>query len=135
MHIRPADEILQEPFWRHLAQGALAIQHCSRCGAFQHPPSEICDKCMSFELGWAQVSGAGRLYSFTVARHSVHSSLDAVVPYVIALVELDEGVRIVSGIVGAQAKELRLGMRLHCIVKPVSEGFALPYFAPVPEGS
>ncbi len=128
MSIRPTDEILAEPFWKHLAEGRLALQRCVKCGTFRHPPSEICHKCMSFELEWAEVSGKGNLYSFTVARHSVHTSLDAQVPYVIALVELDEGVRIVSGIPGATAKDLRIGMRLVCTVTPVSAGFALPYF-------
>ncbi|MGE4244271.1 Zn-ribbon domain-containing OB-fold protein [Ramlibacter sp.] len=135
MSIRPADDILQEPYWKHLAEGRLALQRCTQCGTFRHPPSEICHRCHSFGVEWTEVSGKGSLYSFTVARHSVHASLDAKVPYAIALVQLDEGPRIVSGIPGALAKDLRIGMRLACRVTPVSDGFALPYFHPVSEES
>ena len=130
MSIRPTDEILQEPFWKGLAQGSLLIQRCRDCGTFRHPPSPICYKCASFELEWVPVSGKARLYSFTVARHSVHASLDPKVPYVIALVDLDEGVRMVSGIRAIMAKDLHIGMRLVCSIEKMSADFALPYFVP-----
>ena len=133
MSIRPNDEILQEPFWKALAQGQLRMQRCCECGTFRHPPSPICHKCASFEMEWTPLGGGARLYSFTVARQSVHTSLDAKMPYDIALVDLDEGVRMVSSISGIAASDLRIGMRLKCSIEKVSADFALPYFVPEPE--
>jgi uncharacterized OB-fold protein len=133
MIIRPDDETLGEPFWRGLAEGRLTALRCSACGAWRHPPAPICHACASFESEWAPLSGRARLYSYTVARHPVHATLQAQVPYVIALVELAEGIRMVSSVRGVEPAGLRIGMGLRCVIEPVSPDFALPYFHPAPD--
>ena len=133
MSIRPTDEILQEPFWKGLAEGRLLVQRCGQCGTYRHPPNPICFKCRSFAHEFMPVSGKGHVYSFTVARHSVNASLDSQVPYIIALVDLDEGVRMVSAIHRANATDVRIGLRVVCVIEPISSGFALPFFVPASE--
>ena len=132
--IRPADEFLAMPFWRHLAGGTLHLNVCDECDAARHPPSPICPKCRSFRNSWRPASGRATLHSFTEARHPVHALLAPSVPYTVTLVDLEEGVRMVSGIPQGERFELRVGMPLRCKVVKFDESFALPYFVPTEEG-
>jgi uncharacterized OB-fold protein len=129
--IRPAEEILEQPYWRHLAAGALHLNRCDACSAFRHPPGPVCPKCRTIGNSWAPVSGRAKLHSFTTIYHPVHPILSSVVPYVVTLVDLEEGVRMVSGIPYGWDIELAVGMQLHCEVVRFDERFALPYFLPI----
>lgn len=130
INIRPANEYLEQPFWRHLAAGALHLATCEDCGGAHHPPSPVCPKCRSFNVGWKPASGNAVLLSFTEVRHPVHTLLAREVPYVITLVELEEGVRMVSGLPKGVNADLEVGMALRCQVIAIDERFALPYFLP-----
>lgn len=132
--IRPSDEFLAEPYWRHLASGTLHLNCCNDCGSSHHPPSPICPKCRSFNTGWKPASGRATLNSFAEARHPVHPLLEPQVPYTITLVDLEEGVRLVSGIPPGMSFDLQVGMPLVCKVIQYDEHFALPYFIPVEAG-
>lgn len=130
--IRPSDQHLEMPFWRHLATGTLHVNVCDDCGTARHPPGPICPKCRSFRNSWRPASGRATLMSFTEVRHPVHAMLASSVPYVVTLVDLEEGVRMVSGIpAGRRVAPLRVGMKLRCEVIRFDERFALPYFLPV----
>lgn len=128
--IRPADDILEQPFWRHLAEGTLHLNTCNQCGTAQHPPAPICPSCRSFDMGWKPASGRGTLKSFTEVRHPVHPLLAPQVPYLVTLVDLEEGVRMVSGVPVGREAALKVGQKLHCEVVRFDENFALPYFLP-----
>jgi uncharacterized protein len=130
MHIRPSDDVLQEPFWQGLAAGKLLIQRCTACGTWRHPPSPICARCRSFDAEWVPASGCATLYSFTVVHRAVHAAVEPWVPYVVAVVELVEGVRLVSRLVEVMPAAVRIGMALRCVIEPISAGFALPLFRP-----
>jgi uncharacterized OB-fold protein len=95
-----------------------------------HPPSPICPQCRSFNTGWKPASGRATLNSFTEVRHPVHPLLASQVPYIVTLVDLEEGVRLVSGIPPEETVALRVGMPLRCKVIRFDELFALPYFLP-----
>lgn len=129
--IRPGDEFLDQPYWRHLAEGTLHLNSCNDCGSSHHPPSPICPKCHSFNTGWKPASGKATLNSFAEALHPVHPALADKVPYFITLVDLEEGVRLVSGIPSGMEVELEVGMALECHVVKFDDRFALPYFLPV----
>ena len=131
--IRPSDEYLEQPYYRHLAEGTLHLNCCNDCGSAHHPPSPICPKCRSFNTGWKPASGRATLNSFAVARHPVHPMLDPKVPYIITLVDLEEGVRLVSGIPEGVKVDLEVGMALECKVISFDDDFALPYFLPKEE--
>lgn len=129
--IRPAEEILDQPFWSHLAKGRLHLNRCDQCGAFRHPPGPVCPKCRHIGGSWAEVSGRATLKSFTVIRHPVHRLLGPVVPYTVTLVELEEGPTMVSGLPPGDETQLQVGMPLVCQVIAIDECYALPYFLPV----
>ena len=129
--IRPGDEFLDQPFWRHLAAGRLHLATCGDCGAAHHPPGPVCPKCRSFEIIWKPASGKATLNSFAVAHHPVHPLLADHVPYTITLVDLEEGVRLVSGIPKDVEVDLTVGMALECKVVRIDDRLALPYFLPV----
>jgi uncharacterized protein len=128
--IRPADEILEHPYWRYLASGVLHLNRCDACGAFRHPPGPVCAKCRKIGDSWAPVSGRARMHSFTTVYHPVHALLGSVTPYIVTLVDLEEGVRMVSGIPRGMTVDLKVGMPLVCTVTRVDERFALAYFLP-----
>lgn len=132
--IRPSDEFLDMPYWRHLAAGVLHLNCCDDCGAARHPPSPICPKCRSFRNSWKPASGRATLNSFTEVRHPVHPLLASTTPYIVTLVDLEEGVRLVSGIPHGTRVSLQVGMPLKCKVVKFDERFALPYFLPITEG-
>jgi uncharacterized protein len=130
MHIRPSDEVLREPFWQGLAAGNLLLQRCTACAAWRHPPSPICARCRSFEAEWIAASGRATLYSFTIVHRAVHAAVEPWLPYVVAVVELAEGVRLVSRLVEVEPEAVSIGMDLRCTIVPISPGFALPLFRP-----
>jgi len=131
MNIKPAKQYLEQPYWQHLAKGKLFLNSCNDCGSSHHPPSPICPKCRSFNTGWKEASGKATLNSFTVVRHPVHPHLEQDVPYIVTLVDLEEGVRLVSGIPAGMNVDLKVGMPLKCQVIKKDDDFALPYFVPV----
>ncbi len=131
--IRPSNEYLEMPYWRHLAGGTLHLNTCEDCGAAHHPPSPICPKCRSFNTGWKPASGRAFLNTFSEVRHPVHPTLAPMTPYIITLVDLEEGVRLVSGIPHGMDVSLRIGMPLLCKVVKIDDRFSLPYFLPVEE--
>ncbi len=133
--IRPGDEFLDQPYWRYLAEGALHLNCCNECGSTHHPPSPVCPKCRSFDTGWKLATGRGTLNSFAEAFHAVHPLMADQVPYIITLVDLEEGVRLVSGIPQGMKVALRVGMPLRCTVISFDDRFALPYFLPIEGGT
>jgi uncharacterized OB-fold protein len=118
-------------YWNAARQGRLEVQRCARCGSHQFPPTIACPGCQSDDLVHSAMSGRGRVYSFTVVRQAFDAAFVEDLPYVVALVELEEdpGVRILSNIVGSPLDTIRVGM-------PVEVGFedragvSLPVFRP-----
>lgn len=131
--IRPTAAVLREPFWAELARGRLCLQRCAACGRYRHPPGPVCAGCRSFDSTWVPASGDAMLHSFTEVFHPVHPCLSGVVPYVVTLVDLAEGVRMVSGVRTVPASRLAVGMALRCRIVRVDAHLCLPYFEP-PEG-
>lgn len=129
--IRPSAELLEQPYWQHLAKGGLYLNCCEACGAHRHPPGPVCPKCRTIGNGWAPVSGRATLKSYTTIHHPVHPLLANHSPYIITLVELEEGVRLVSGIPSGLQVKLEVGMALECRVVAIDDDFALPFFLPV----
>jgi uncharacterized OB-fold protein len=92
--------------------GALTLQQCDRCDTLQHPPEEVCHACGGTDFSGHDVAPSGTLYSYTVVHHSVHPALDAAVPYVVALVSLDDvpAVRVVGNLLGVPIDDIVIGM-------------------------
>lgn len=116
-------------FWDGCREGKLLIQRCTACQTLQHPPAPVCSTCQSFELDHVQASGQGELYSFVVMHYPEVAPFEH--PNPIGLVELDEGVRLVAGLVGVVPGELKVGQRLQVEFNTFDERLTLPQFRPV----
>ena len=126
----PVPSIDNHAFWDACNRGELVIQHCSRCDVLRHPPRPMCPGCRGKELGWKKVSGVGTVYSYTVTHQAIHPSLRGRVPWTVIMVDLDEGVRMISHIVDCFAEDVRIGMRVEVVFEEVEAGVTLPYFRP-----
>lgn len=116
-------------FWEGCEAGELRIQHCTCCNKLQHPPAPVCIHCQSFDLDYKVVSGAGELYSFVVMHYPEVPPFDY--PNPIGLIQLDEGVRIPAGLVGAKKDELQIGQRVQVEFQTFDDELTLPLFRPV----
>jgi uncharacterized OB-fold protein len=119
------------PFWQAAKRHELQIQRCGSCGAHIFYPREVCPECLSSDLKWRQVSGKGTVYSYTIAQQATHPTFADEVPYVIAIVELDEGPHITTNIVGCQPSAMKVGMPVVATFEDVTPEISLVKFRPV----
>jgi uncharacterized OB-fold protein/acyl dehydratase len=115
-------------WWEGIGRGELLIQKCSACGALRHPPRPMCGKCQSVEWETIAATGRGTLYSFTVLHHPKLPGY--AYPLACGLVELAEGTRIVSNLVGCSPDDLYIGMPVQLVIERVDEEMQLPLFRP-----
>jgi len=120
-----------KPFWDSLREHKLRMQRCSQCGRFRFPPCVICPYCVSPYSEWIEVRGKGKVYSFTVVHHAYTPAFEDALPYVVAVVELEEGVRLVTNIVGCKPEEVKIGMDVEATFEDVTTEFSLHRFQPM----
>ena len=130
MAIIPGMTELTRPYWEAAREGRLVVQECQQCRQLWHPPLPACPHCHGSLLGWREVSGAGMVYTYTVVRHATHLAFADKIPYVIAIVELAQGPRLVTGITGCPPDEVRVGMPVRVCFRPVADRVTLAYFEP-----
>lgn len=118
-------------FWAATLEGRLRIQRCRSCERFVHYPRVACPWCMSRDLRFEDVSGRGVVYSYTTVHRAPAAFADEV-PYVVALVDLDEGVRLLSRLVGLAPDAVAIGMPVQVTFRPLTDEAALPFFEPQP---
>ena len=119
------------PFWAACREHRLMLQKCAGCGVFRYPPGPFCPHCRSRRSEWIQSAGRARVFSWIVVTHPVPKEVYAGdVPYVVALVELDEGVRMASNIVGCAPSDVRGDMHVEVLFDDVAPGITLPRFKP-----
>lgn len=111
-------------FWEGTRAGELRIQQCGSCGALRHPPGPACPECHALDRTHVVASGRGTVFSFVVHRHPPIPGYDLPVP--IALVDLDEGVRMVATVDGIDPDELEIGMPVEVGFRPVDDELTLP---------
>ncbi len=129
----PDDE--SRPFFDGAQQGVLLLRRCQACSTFMSPTGGIgtplrprCASCFSADVEWAPASGRGALYSFALMHQVYDPAFADEVPYNIAVVELDEGVRMTTNVIGCANAELWIGMPLVVTFEHVSEAVAIPKF-------
>lgn len=127
---RPRPAITQDNafFFEGAREGKLLIQRCATCGVLRHPPRPACGECRSFEWETVQSSGRGSVYSFVVVHHPQVPSFDYPLP--IALVELEEGTRLVADLIRVAAADVSIGMPVECEFVAVDDELVLPMFRP-----
>ena len=116
------------PFWDATRQERLVLPWCTSCERAIWYPREVCPGCLGTDLEWRPAGGEGVVYACTVEHKSQTRALEA--PYVVALVELDEGVRLLSNVVGCPPEQVAVGDRVRVTWEPLSDGRRLPLFEP-----
>jgi uncharacterized OB-fold protein len=115
-------------FWEACARHELYVQRCGACGMLRYPPRGLCPQCLSSETEYVRASGRGTIYTFTVTHQNQSAGFRDELPYVLAYVELEEGPRILTNIVGTPPDEVTIGMPVRVVFEDVDEGLALPKF-------
>ncbi|MFI7703333.1 bifunctional MaoC family dehydratase N-terminal/OB-fold nucleic acid binding domain-containing protein [Nonomuraea sp. NPDC049480] len=115
-------------FWEGVRSRELRIQSCADCGLLRHPPGPLCPHCRSTGRSYVVASGAGTLYSYVVHHHPPVPGRET--PFVVGVVELPEGVRIVGNVVDCPIEEVAIGMPLRVTYRPMDDKLVLPMWAP-----
>jgi uncharacterized OB-fold protein len=127
----PIPNPITEPFWKAAKNHELLIQHCTNCNEYIFPPREICPRCMSFNLEWVRASGKGSIFSYTVVRVPPNPGFNAEVPYIVAIIELDEGPHLMSNLINGKIEDISLNMPVTVVFDDVTPEFSLVKFRPL----
>jgi uncharacterized OB-fold protein len=126
---KPLTQPWSEKFWEGMKQGKLLIQHCKDCDAKIFYPRKFCPECWSDNLDWLEAKGTGTVYTFSTAYQMVEPKFMDELPYTIAYVDLDEGIRMMTRIVDCDPKDIKIDMKVQVTFFD-RDGFHLPYFKP-----
>ena len=118
-------------YWEALARHELYFQRCRDCGTNRFPPRAVCPKCLSSATAWVRASGRATVYSFTVTQQNQAPGFRESLPYVLAVVQLEEGPRTMTNIVGCAPDAVRIGMPVEVEYEDVTPEITLAKFRPV----
>jgi len=126
----PRPSVVSKPFWESARRGLVSVQRCTACGEHQHPPKPMCTQCWSTELAWVETSGRGTVYSYTICHWATVPYFKDRVPYIVAMVDLDEGARVTTGIVDCAIEDIQVGLPVVAVFDAVSDDMSLINFKP-----
>ena len=118
-------------YWEALARHELYFQRCRDCGTKRFYPRALCPACLSSATEWVRASGRGTVYSFTVTYQNQAPGFREELPYVLAIVELDEGVRMMTNVIGGAPDAVRVGMAVEVVFEDVTAEVTLAKFRPM----
>jgi uncharacterized protein len=129
-HTKPLPLVteLNRPFWDGARQHLLQVQRCTSCGHLRYPIAEVCPRCLSGDVSWEALSGRGEAFACVTYHRAFAPEFADDVPYVVAIVQLDEGPRMLSNIVGPRRLEARVGDRLEAVFDAVTPEITVPRF-------
>jgi uncharacterized OB-fold protein len=125
---QPTDD--NEPYLEGLRANELRLQHCNSCRRYRYPAARYCPYCLSDDAAWEKVSGKGTIYSFIIVHQLYHPGFRDDIPYNVAVVQLEEGPRVTSNIVGCKNDDVRIGMSVAAEFVPVTPEASLLKFRP-----
>ncbi len=125
---RPSPET--KPYWEACREHQLHIQHCRDCGHYQFYPRIICTSCMSRYVEWVRSTGTGKVSSYTIITRAVSAAYTADVPYIVALIELEEGPTMMSNVIDCNVELVKTGMPVTVVFEDWSEEISIPKFRP-----
>ena len=117
-----------QPYWDGMREGKLMLQHCASCGKVRHYPRPVCPHCFSMESEFKAAAPSGKLHTWTVCHHPFNFFFNAEAPYIVALVDMDAGVRINAPLRGSAEADLKIGQPLRLQFEPVTRDITLPFF-------
>jgi hypothetical protein len=118
-----------KPFWAAAKRGSLELPRCGACRALHYYPRGVCPRCLSNDLRWEPMSGQGTVHTFTIV-HRGQKGFPVPAPYVLAVVELAEGPRMMTTLIDVDPAEVTVGMPVEVSFRDVSDTIALPLFRP-----
>jgi len=126
----PVPSDVSRPFWEGLRSREVRLQRCRTCARFVFYPRRLCPFCLSEDLEWARASGRGKVYSYTIVRRAMHPAFQADVPYVFAIVELEEGPRLATNVVNCRPEDVRVDMPVKASYHDITPEITLLTFEP-----
>ncbi|HEX6311793.1 MAG TPA: Zn-ribbon domain-containing OB-fold protein [Acidimicrobiia bacterium] len=127
----PRPDATSAPYWEAAARGELVVQECPECGRRQFYPRTVCTQCGA-DPGWLTCSGRGSVHTFTVIRQNHAKPFREELPYVVAMVDLEEGPRMMGNLTGCDPAEVHIGMPVEVYFVRADEGGAVPFWRPRP---
>ncbi len=124
----PILDELNRPFWESTKAHRLALQHCSECGKFRYPINHLCPHCLSDKYEWTPISGRGSVYSSIVFHQVYNQEFADDVPYNVSLIQLDEGPRMLSNVIGIAPSEVKVGEKVEVVFDDVTAEVTIPRF-------
>jgi uncharacterized OB-fold protein len=126
--IKPAISEINKPFWDGCRAHRLLAQQCTQCRERRYPAAAVCPSCLATGYEWCELSGRGELFSYIIVHRGYHPYWAQRVPYNVALVELEEGLRMFSNIVGTSNEKLRVGQKVKVAFEQRAEDLVVPVF-------
>ena len=126
----PSPDMETQPFWDGCREGKFLLRHCNACGRDHYYPRPFCPSCWGDDVSWKEASGRGKLYTYSIVHVNDLPPFNERVPYVAAIVELDEGPRMMTRIVDCDAEALDVGTRLRARFEPLDDDVTIIVFAP-----
>ncbi len=117
-----------KPFFDAARNNQLALQKCDDCGKLRFPAAPLCLACDSPKASWVPVSGKGEVFSFTIMHRAYHPAIK--VPYTLAVIELKEGAKITSNVIGIEPAKVKCGMPVEVVFEKLNDEVTLPKFRP-----
>jgi len=123
----PMPDPVTRPYWEALNRGEFLLQRCVTCGQAQYYPRAICSHCAG-DVEWFTASGRGAVHTFSIVRMAFAEPFSSLVPYVFAVVELDEGPLVLTNIIGCPIDDVRIGTRVRLEPVKASDEITLPFW-------
>lgn len=127
----PIPDEITAPFFDGARAGKLMLQHCMGCDKWSFPVRERCPHCFEAKLEWRAASGRGTLYTFAIMHQVMNPGFASAVPYNVSQVDLEEGVRMISNVIGVENAALRVGTKLEAVFEDVGDNVSVPKFRAV----
>lgn len=118
------------PFWQATKKNELRMQQCLDCRHIRYPINHVCPRCLSDKAEWKQLSGRGEVFSYIVFHQVYHPGFAKDVPYNVAMIQLEEGPRMISNVVGVPVDQVKVGDKVEAVFDPVTEDITVPRFSP-----
>jgi len=124
----PVPDLDTQPFWDGCQEERFLVPECTACGTRRWPPGPMCPACQGTDTRWLGSTGRGTVYSWLVVHHPVNPALADQVPYVVAMIDLEEGVRVVGNVEGCEPDSVRAGMPVEVVFERHEGGMLIPNF-------
>ena len=127
----PFPTVESEPFWEGCKRHELLLPQCRQCSKYWFPPGSTCPNCWSAEWDWRKASGRGTIYSFGVYHRAYHPGFEDEIPYVFAIVQLEEGPRLISNVMHEPSAKLQCDTPVEVVFDDVTDEVTLYKFKPI----